>query len=478
MNKFKRVFIRQGLLPFFLLVVLMWVPVAEAAAVDRSDMNNDGAVDTLDLAIFSTQFLEQDWEAVDWCNFYESSIDNPKYFRTITSDRLEHYKELLDFIAVMYECQVIQIVDDKSDLNGDGIVDLADLVIFSTKYLDLSWETVDWCVFHGSVVAGAKFEGRSTKYFLRHFGSLLVFINDHYNCGGTEPPPNLLALENAPKYLTRVASAANFAGGYFITDPIVGSLFIYDEFLLLKSEIKGLSRPLGVALDLQGRILVGNDGRDNIEVYDPATGELLAVFGEGLVKMPTAITVDNAGNIYVTDSRSHRVQVFDSAYNPIRTIGKPGVGDDTLQFPVDTEIITTTGGGTADQFEIFVADQGNDRVQVFAADGNWLRSITFAGTDGQNCNWFSGVCEIPGMPPFTRLQALTKDSLGQLHVLDNFAASVMIFNPVDGTLVNSYGSYGTGAGLLLVPMDVLTSTTDTAIVTAGDGDRIEMFTIQ
>jgi DNA-binding beta-propeller fold protein YncE len=375
----------------------------------------------------------------------------------------------------MYECQVIQKVDGKSDLNGDGIVDSADLVIFSTNYLDLSRETVDWCVFHGSVLAGAKFEGRSTKYYLRHFEKLLVFINDHYDCGGSEPPSNLLALENSPKYLTRVASAANFAGGYFITDPIVGSLFIYDEFLLLKSEIKGLSKPLGVALDLQGRILVGNDGRDNIEVYDPATGELLAVFGEGLLKMPTAITVDNVGNIYVTDSRNHRVQVFDSTYNPIRVIGKSGVGDDTLKFPVDAEIIMTSGGGTADQFEIFVADQGNDRVQVFDADGNWLRSITFAGTPGQNCNW-RGVCQIPGMPPFTRLQGLAKDSLGQLHVLYNFAASVTIFNPVDGTLVNSYGSYGAGAGLLLVPMDVLVSTTDTAIVTAGDGDRIEIFT--
>ena len=478
MNKCKQMFIRQGLLPIFLLVVLTSMPLAEARAVDRSDLNNDGTVDILDLEIFSNAFLEEDYQVVDWCNFYESSINNPKYFRNIVSDRIESYTGLLEFIAVMYECQVVVNIDDKSDLNGDGLVDLEDLAIFSTNYLERYWETVDWCVFHGSVLAGAKFDGRSTKYYLRYFESLLVFINDHYNCGVTEPPPNLLSLENNPKYLTRVASAANFAGGYFITDPLVGSVFIYDEFLILKAEIKGLSKPLGVAIDLQGRILVGNDGRDNIEVYDPANGQLLAVFGEGLLKMPTAITIDNVGNIYVTDSRNHRVHVFDSTYNPVRTIGKSGVGDDTLQFPVDTEIIAVSGGGTADQFEIFVADQGNDRVQVFDADGNWLRSITFAGTDGQNCSWFTGVCEIPGMPPFTRLQALSKDALGQLHVLDTFAASVVIFNPVDGTPVNAYGSYGTDAGLLRVPMDVLVSTTDMAIVTAGDGDRIEMFTIQ
>jgi hypothetical protein len=221
---------------------------------------------------------------------------------------------------------------------------------------------------------------------------------------------------------------------------------------------------------MQGRILVGNDGRDNIEVYDPANGELLTVFGEGLVKMPTAITLDSAGNIYVTDSRRDRVQVFDSAYNPFRTIGKPGNGDDTLTFPMDVEIIGE---------EIFVADQGGHRVQVFDINGNWQRSIIFEGTDGQNCNWFTGVCEIPGMPPFTKVQALSRDSLGRLHVLDNFAAAVMIFDPAnDDAFVNSYGGYGNSAGLLRVPMDVKVLANDMAVVTSGDSDRIEIFAIQ
>jgi DNA-binding beta-propeller fold protein YncE len=230
-----------------------------------------------------------------------------------------------------------------------------------------------------------------------------------------------------------------------------------------------LNKPLGVAIDSQGRILVGNNGRNNIEVYDPATGELLAVFGEGLIKMPTAITVDDLGNIYVTDSLSNNVRVFDPTYALVRTIGQRGDGEGGLDFPVDAEIIGLQ--------EIFVADQGNDRIQVYDLEGNWLRSITFAGVDGQNCNWFTGVCEIPGMPPFTRLQALDTDSLGQLHVLDNFAAAVVIFDPADGTFLNAYGQYGTDAGFLRVPMDVLVSAMGTALVTAGDSDRVEVLAI-
>ena len=447
---------------------LAFVPLAQAANIDKSDLNDDGLVNDLDVEIFSGRYLGQDWQTVDWCAFYETSINNPKYFRSITSDKVEHYSLLLTYIAESNNCGVIVPTNDKSDLNADGTVDLDDLIIFSTNYLQSYWETVDWCLFHGSVLAGAEFDGRSTAYYLRHFTQLLVFINTHFECGGAEPPTNGLALENSPRFLLRVTDATAINGNYYVTDPRIGSVFIYDEFMVLTGEIKGLNKPLGVAVDTQGRILVGNNGRDNIEVYDPADGALITSFGEGLVKMPTAITLDIAGNIYVTDSRSDRVHIFDTSYYPIGSIGKGGIGDDTVTFPLDTEIIGD---------EIFVADQGGYRVQVYDLNGNWLRSITFDGTPGQDCDW-RGNCAIPGLPPFTRLQALAKDSLGRLHVIDSKAAAVMIFNPADGAFIDSYGGYGQTEGLLRVPMDVQISATDLAIVTAGDGDRIEIFTTQ
>ena len=462
--------IRQALVPIMLLLALGLSPLTQAATVvDRSDLNNDGRVDTLDLEIFADVYLDQDSQTVNWCNFYESSIANEKYFRSVTSDKTANHKQLLDFIAVSYDCQTTAAAtsstNDKSDLNGDSFVDLDDVILFSEAYLERNWQTVDWCLFYDSTLAGDDFEGRSTKYYLRHFGRLLSFINEHFICDGPEPPSTDVLLENVPKNLVRIADGAFFTSDYYVTDPTVGSVFIYDADWVLKGEIKALNKPLGVAIDSQGRVLVGNNGRDNIEVYDPATGELLAVFGESLIKMPTAITVDGLGNIYVTDSLNNNVRVFDPSYILVRTIGQRGDGEGGLDFPVDAEIV--------DMQEIFVADQGNDRVQVYDFNGNWLRSMTFEGTEGQNCNWFTGECEIPGAPAFNRLQALDTDSLGQLHVLDNFAASVVMFDPADGTFLNTYGQYGTDAGSLRVPMDVLISTTGSALVTAGNSDRVE-----
>ena len=461
---------RRSLWVFVVLVLMAGGQALAAPKVDKSDLNGDGVVDQQDVDILASNLPETDWQNIDACNFYQSSVLNPKYFRRIVRDDVGYYTELLDYMAAVEGCATVQAAKtDKSDLNSDGVVDLADLALFSTNYLNRNWETVDWCVFHGAVLAGADFEGEPTDYYAKHFKALLAFINEYFNCGGEPPPPDNLALENTPTFVTRVADGTATAGGFYVSDPRLGSVFIYDPLMTPTGELKNLNKPLGVAVSPAGQILVGNDGRDNIEVYNSTTGELLSVIGQGLVKMPTALTFDIAGNLYVTDSAQHRVQVFDSMYNPVLTIGKPGMGDETLKFPIDAEIIGQ---------EIFVADQGHARVQVYSLNGEWLRSITFEGTPGQNCNWFTGVCEIPGMPPFTRLQALASDSLGRLHVLDSFAASVIIFDPADGSMVGAYGEYGTGAGQLRVPMDVSISGGDVAVVTTGDGDRIEIFTTQ
>ena len=356
-------------------------------------------------------------------------------------------------------------ISDKSDLNTDQVVDIEDLKIFSTNYLEKFWETVDWCLFYEATISGEEFDGRRTDYYKKHFTLLLAFIKADVDCSGD---PYLLDLENDPITLYRFAESTDSSGDYYITDPRIGSLFIYDASLVLKAEIKDLNNPLGVAVDSLGYILVGNSGRGNIEVFDPADGDFLLEFGKGLVKMPNAITVDDLGNIYVTDSRLNTVLVFDASYNLVSGIGRPGEGASELHFPVDAEIIGTN---------IFVADQGHARIQVYDLDGNWVRSITFEGTDGTNCSWFSGVCEIPGAPEFKRVQALETDDLGRLHVLDKLSATVHIFDPATGAYISSYGEYGDGPGQLSVPTDVMILPTNTATVNAGAGGRFEFFAI-
>lgn len=373
---------------------------------------------------------------------------------------------------------------EKSDLNEDGLVDLLDLSIFSRNYLQRNPETVSWCLFYQVTIAGESFEGQSTAYYLKHFKLLLSFMHDFFDCGDTDgpgpdpetdPTPPLLKLENRPKTAIRAAEAKDGSGNFYFTDFKVGSLHIYDAGMNLKYEIKDLSKPLGVGVNDLGQIFIGNDGRANIEVYDPKDGNLVAIFGEGQVRMPTAISFDLDGNIYVTDSGNHHVAVFDPTYRLIRTIGSAGEGPTELNFPVDTEVVTWNDGGTIEQ-EVLVADQGNMRIQAYDIEGNHLREITMLPMpipEGVRCGWFNP--DPRCLPPeFKKLQALSVDAQGRVHALDLFSAKVYVLDPADGNVFGTYGEGGTGPGLLKLPMDVIVSSNGQAIVTAGDGARIEV----
>lgn len=362
---------------------------------------------------------------------------------------------------------------DKSDLNYDRVIDTADLLIFSAKYLLVDAAEFDWCGFHDATIEGVNYAGTAKKdklikdkpaaYYNKHYGLLLEFINQNFACE-VVPLPECLALDNYPRLLLRMAMSTDGSGDVYITDPRVGSVYFYDEGLLPRAELKGLNRPLGIAVDTHGHMLVGNDGRDNVEVYDLATGEMVATFGQERVIMPNALSVGPDGNIFVTDSRSHRVWVYDSDYQYIGSIGSPGFAADELFFPVDTEIMERYVDGVFVK-EVFVADQGNERIQVYAMDGHLLRTI-YPG----EC--VMGTC----LPPrLANLQALDTDNLGRLHALDNFEAVVSILDPATGDYLGEYGQYGVGPGFLWVPFGLVIHDSGASVVTSGQGIRLEVY---
>jgi hypothetical protein len=240
------------------LIFMAVVPFAQANPVDKSDLNGDGAVNDLDLQIFAGLYFEEPYETIDWCAFYETSMLDEKYFRRIVSDNIDRYKTLMSYIAVSYGCDAGDSSADKSDLNSDGVVDEADLAIFSTNYLAKNWEAVDWCLFYEITLAGDDFEGNPTNHYLADFTALLLFINYYYDCNAPEPPPSAILLESVPLAPYRFAAANDMSGDIFVSDPQVGSVFIYDQYLVPKAEIKGLNTPLGVAVDGQGRLLVAD----------------------------------------------------------------------------------------------------------------------------------------------------------------------------------------------------------------------------
>jgi DNA-binding beta-propeller fold protein YncE len=72
---------------------------------------------------------------------------------------------------------------------------------------------------------------------------------------------------------------------------------------------------------------------------------------------PWGIAIDPKGNVYIVDSRNHRVQKFYSYGGFIAEWGRYGNGPGEFAYPIGIAI--------DDQGYIYVADSGNNRIQKF-----------------------------------------------------------------------------------------------------------------
>lgn len=97
-----------------------------------------------------------------------------------------------------------------------------------------------------------------------------------------------------------------------------------------------------------GRIVLGSS------TAEPGRGV------EGEFWQPAGLAVDAAGNIWVADSRNHRIQKFDASGNFITAFGRPGPGQGAFNEP--------WGVAVDDDGIIYVADTWNHRIQKFSPE--------------------------------------------------------------------------------------------------------------
>jgi sugar lactone lactonase YvrE len=193
-----------------------------------------------------------------------------------------------------------------------------------------------------------------------------------------------------------------------------------------------LAGPTQVAIDGYGDVFVA-DGADRVVEY-PLSSSTAAyattgtiVEGLGSQVDVTGIALDSGGDLFVTDGSNNRVLEFPVAPNgtyPTRGItlgGTGGEGTGATQLNAPTYLATDASG------DLFVADTGNNRVQEYtrSSSGSYSPSgITVAGVGGPGSG--TGQLSAPG--------ALAFDPHGDLFVADNgnhrvqeFAFSAGIF---------------------------------------------------
>ena len=82
---------------------------------------------------------------------------------------------------------------------------------------------------------------------------------------------------------------------------------------------------------------------------------------------PNGIRLSKDNEIFVCDTRNHRIQVFDKDLNLIRVIGRRGSGNGCFESPDD---LTFDERGN-----LYVADQKNHRIQVLTPQSEHICNI-------------------------------------------------------------------------------------------------------
>jgi DNA-binding beta-propeller fold protein YncE len=114
-----------------------------------------------------------------------------------------------------------------------------------------------------------------------------------------------------------------------------------------------------VALDEDGNVLITDASNGRVQKFDPA-GKLLAIWpitGQGGAD-GSRIAVAPDGRIFVTDSHNNRVLELNIVGQVVGIWGRGGIEDGEFLLP--------TGITVDAQGNVYVADTGNHRVQKFA----------------------------------------------------------------------------------------------------------------
>jgi DNA-binding beta-propeller fold protein YncE len=189
--------------------------------------------------------------------------------------------------------------------------------------------------------------------------------------------------------------AIDDADRIYVSDSKLKRVLVFSAKYEVVDQINtGLSSPSGLAIDNENRLLYVSDvDLDQVLVYDADMLKLIRAIGTtghnhelttpGDFARPIGIAVDADGNLYVADTMNNRIEIFDADGQFIKTFGKAGDGPGFFARPKG---IAVDADG-----HIWVADGLQDRVQVFSQEGQLL---TYLGGHGNLPGQFAALCGI------------------------------------------------------------------------------------
>ncbi len=218
--------------------------------------------------------------------------------------------------------------------------------------------------------------------------------------------------------------------------------------------------PWGVAVGPDGAIYVADLWAHRVQKFSP-DGEFIVQWGfssnygadlrPAAFYGPRGIAVAPDGTIYVTDTGNKRVQVFTADGVYLRMWGSPGSSPGQLSEPV--------GIAPGPEGNLYVADTWNYRVQVLDPLGKPIREWPITG-------WNNPMAE---EKPY-----LAVDRAGLVYVTDPGHYRVLVFSS-EGEYLYSFGQFGFDPASFVLPMGIAVGPDGTLYIADAGAHRIAVF---
>ena len=273
-----------------------------------------------------------------------------------------------------------------------------------------------------------------------------------------------IKLENLPFQLIRTYGVGvDSKGMIYAVDQSVGAVFIFDPEKKGHVQMIGHGREanfgliVDVALDDNDDIFVTDAKLHHVLKFNPKH-ELQASFGADVLVRPGCVAIDRQNRfLYVADTGNDVVDVFDADnYKLLRQIGKPSRNHDQT----DPGLFSMPEGVAVDRNgNVYVTDTFNNRIEIFDADGK------FISTFGKNGD---------GPADLERPKGIAVDCDGHIWVVDAAQNLVKVFDQ-QGRLLIYFGGQGYYPGQFMGPWGIAISPSNKVIVSETFPGRVQVF---
>jgi DNA-binding beta-propeller fold protein YncE len=282
------------------------------------------------------------------------------------------------------------------------------------------------------------------------------------------PPQFLFAFSGTgAQAMTRPTGIVVIGDRVYVTDFALRTIRVYTrtgDFLFDFGNIKDgknthLDSPVHMAVSKAGEIWVTDRSLKGVYIFD-ADGNYLRKFvanGDPSFEWsPLAIAFSADGNLFISDvgdSDNHRILAFApdglllAEWGHTEQIASAGDSPGSFLFPNGLAV-----KGTGTNTLVFVADGNNRRVQVFKADGTFVRIVNTSGTP----------------------RGLALDAEGRLYVVDALSHRIDVYTDA-GALLATFGENGTGPGQFNFPNDVVVDGTGRILITDRDNNQVQVW---